>query len=78
MTKPREFWITFQPYEKDPLGPCVNILKYVATFDHEHGVHVREVMPIDWDKIWESIPDVDPENFDKIQQLVEKQLAGEE
>lgn len=36
----REFWITFKPYEKNPLGPCVNILKYVADSNHEHGLHV--------------------------------------
>lgn len=40
--KPREFWITFQPYHVNPLGPCTNVLKYVATFAHEHGLHVIE------------------------------------
>lgn len=43
--KRREFWITFKPYVEDPLGPCTNVLKYVATFAHEHGVRVREVLP---------------------------------
>ena len=40
--KPREFWITFKPFIVDPLGPCTNVLKYVATFAHEHGLHVIE------------------------------------
>lgn len=42
MSKPREWWITFQPYAINPLGPCINILKYVADFAHEYGVHVIE------------------------------------
>lgn len=41
--KPREFWITCKPYHLDPLDQCENVMKYVASYPHEYGVHVREV-----------------------------------
>lgn len=40
--KPRELWITWKPWAKDPLGPCTNVLKYVADFDHSPSLHVIE------------------------------------
>jgi len=74
MSKPREFWITYgvvsgtieiaAPPEQHL--PCVNI-------------HVREVVPIDWDKVFFGFDkDLFPMHFNLIKSRVEKQLAGEE
>ena len=44
-TKLREFWITFEPFYVNPLGQCPNVMRYVASYPHEYGVHFREVSP---------------------------------
>ncbi len=75
--KPREFWIadiekplhedSFIAYNYDPfLGPYKKI-------------HVREIMPIDWNAIKNRYrgPMMHTESWGKIKELVEKYLKGE-
>ena len=75
--KAREFWID------------LNIME-VLTPDmkrEDNDVFVREVIPINWDKVWagycelvteDKLAFLLEENINLIQELVEKQLAGEE
>lgn len=75
MSKPREFWIPMDStgqagvvWVRDPK----NYQNVPWDF-----IHVREIVPIDWDKVWKNYTGDDCYK-EKIQQLVEKQLAGEE
>lgn len=41
--KPREFWIALPPFEKDPLGPCQNVMRLCASYEFEDAKLFREV-----------------------------------
>ena len=90
MTKPREFWmdtdILDQALDNCDLGDGYKAK--VRQFPHKDMLpqltHVREVLPIDWEKVWLRYDmstvkrfnmSLDEEN--KIQELVEKALKGE-
>ncbi len=69
MTKPREFWISCPPQDNQAMT-C-----YVWGFEtKEPTTHVREVLPIDWEKVWLAF---DGKDFHQLKELVEKALAGE-
>ena len=79
MKKPREFWI------KDHGGPTFDV--EVLYTPISNSIHVREVVPIDWEKIKNEFDDhlfdngdraVFNSSWDKVKELVEKQLRGEE
>lgn len=69
--KPREFWIDLITKEVH-LGPL-----------SEQSIRVREVVPIDWERVWEGIAfnkytqHVDQPTKEMIKQLVEAQLKEE-
>ena len=77
--KPREFWISLYK-EKNILG--------AYSFEAKPGIHidpdtdeviyVREVVPIDWRKIYEDLPITWPMALLEIRKRIEKQLAGED
>lgn len=86
--KLREFWITAESFDHlngSQLRYCVD--KDPKGFDihPEQFIHVREVMPIDWEKVWNyldnwsgcSIEVSNKHYLDKLKELIEKQLAGE-
>ncbi len=69
--KPREFWLNASYWHSIDDKP----------FNRNDTVYLREVVPIDWKKVWNDYCDGldgDSDNLQLIQQLVEKQLAGEE
>lgn len=70
MSKPREFWILKEDTE--------SLLDFYPKVNPEEFYHVREVVPIDWDKVFEKVPGCHQINRILIKQLVEKHLAGEE
>jgi hypothetical protein len=71
--KPRDFYITVNEY-----GEPSHIALFEKLEDRKQ-IHAREVVIIDWNKLWEEF-DRKTTNYpkDRIQQLVEKQLMGEE
>lgn len=77
MSKPKVFWIALV---ETSLGPQWQ----VSPSKFEDAYHMREVREIDWEKVWKAYwgwhSSMKNENMyvDKIQQLVEKQLTGEE
>lgn len=73
--KPHEVWIPddiVERLKKVPIAPMLRSSKF------------REVVPINWEKVWKAYWEwhgsMKNENMyvDKIQELVEKALAGEE
>lgn len=74
MNKPREFWVAELPGKSFAVST-------VAPRPPSVRIHVREVVPIDWEKVWGEYKhewDALPEDMYKfIQQLVEKALIGE-
>lgn len=82
--KPREFWIVQNRCTGDLTG-YDSEESYQCNIEHnENLIHVRECVPIDWEKIRQEAAWMEKahyglkEIFNTIQQLVEKQLAGEE
>jgi hypothetical protein len=79
--KPREFDLYIS---EDETHVCENSVPWTEGCDWaKPDIHVREVLPIDWEKVWSEF-EKDPygapmPNFRKevLQQFVEKQLAGE-
>jgi len=76
--KAKEFWIQQYHYE-DAISEKPQ--------KDDGWIHVREVKPIEWEKVWSSLDEYFssdecthkwPGTVIKIQQLVDKQLAGEE
>ncbi len=78
--KPREFYLLgyehigkyYPAYEPDIVDPILR----------EQSIHVREVVPIDWEKVWQEYDRSGPhdgpyEDIAKIQELVERALKGE-
>lgn len=83
MSKPRDFWIGFSITGNVErlfyMEPDSESLEQYKIF--EPLIHVREVVPIDWDKVWEKYWEkFEGQNHkigdDYIQQLVEMQLKG--
>lgn len=85
MANPREFWIAFyrdfpnilSAHEFKPI-PGINIDP-----DTNEVIHVREVVPINWEKVYAILKihhgiELLPEDKKALEELVEKQLAGEE
>ncbi len=72
MSKPREFCVR-------EVVLIVNDLNEDQKQLFTDKVYIREVVPIDWNKVWDKYPeDMSDYYAEIIQQLVEKQLAGEE
>jgi len=77
--KPREFWITENGisdiYQASAVPP-----QNKSWTEQRFKIYVREVVPIDWDLIWSKYREDDIAALDteQIEQLVEKQLKGEE
>lgn len=71
--RPREFWINPSQIDK-PLYQTYNLGDAPP---YEESIHAREVLPINWGKIWSEYIEKDLLPSD-IQQLVEKALRGEE
>lgn len=72
--KPREFWVR----EAIDLfgGPCLLVYDLRLA---DKDIHVREVVPIDWEKVWKEYGGAHFwESKEQIQELIEKQLVGEE
>lgn len=67
--KPREFWLDLN----------INEVLSSDSKRESNDVYVREVVEIDWEKVWALYPFVNifKEGKNKIQELVEKQLRGE-
>ncbi len=92
--KSREFWILSDseyPDHRRSLAVHEEVFaKELAATEYwnDEIIHVREVVPnstkvkpkIDWDKVWKCCDwrNLDEEDCDNIQELVEKQLSGEE
>lgn len=87
--KPREFWIKVDWITGALRAGAVNFDLHLELNSGSKDLefHVREVVPIDWEKVWEgirqwSLPIDELESAkqmqDKIQELVEKQIKGEE
>lgn len=80
--KPREFWIakkeTLIFTDGNLLHPTIQISMAVSK-KFEGGIHVREVMPIDWERIWDSMAIIPPNKDAKeaFQEFVEQTLKGE-
>lgn len=82
--KPREFWIRENknyPEDSGPLFYCST----AAPRPPSTAFLVREVVPIDWEKLWKKFlgerlfNEINiQEQFMIIEKLVEKQLRGEE
>ncbi len=74
--KAREFWIF------DEGGPAFECS--VARFPVSHSIYVREVLPIDWRKVWWELQkwngeiELLPAIKEKIEKLVESELSGDE
>ena len=88
MTKPREFWINGINFEQ--IWPIDDMaMTCFITFnnpDRKEAILVREVVPIDWEKVWKGFEEycasdrcthLWPQSEKEIQQLIEKQLRGE-
>lgn len=73
MSKPKVFWIALVEIS---LGPQWQ----VSPSKFEDAYHMREVREIDWEKIYNNycMQTEKNDDFKLIQQLVEKQLTGEE
>ncbi len=76
--KPREFWIHRLEFNRKFNAPLVVYNKSEIKAEPDKWVHVREVVPIDWAKVWDNIQFVSFPDFQKIKQQVEKQLNGDE
>lgn len=86
--KPREFYLKFNDLCYDSKDCEVTVAQGTdANVEPHETIFVREVVPIDWEKVWEgirqwSLPIDELESAkqmqDKIQELVEKQIKGEE
>ncbi len=75
--KPREFWIGevgFLDIHQASSVPPQN----ESWAEQRFIIHVREVVPIDWKKVWEQYDGIERFDHLEIQNLIEKQLAGEE
>lgn len=77
--KAREFWI-----KRGFLDPKEGVCRIEAPTDYssEYFMHIREVKPIDWGKLWIEYHKAQKSpllqaNREIIKQLVEKQLNGE-
>lgn len=90
MKKPKDFYMPTETLES-ALDACdlgdshtAYVIQYPHRDDFDKITHVREVVEIDWGKVWKDLgkymmDDSDKTYyFDKILELVEKQLAGEE
>lgn len=80
MKKPREFWIHENGLSKIAEDYPPDYLPTDKNFSIK-VYHVREVIPIDWDKIWIKMNEefgCNPQEESKLEQLVEAQLRGEE
>lgn len=83
MGKPREFWIItlgdFTPpgvmLSKDAADMAIELIK---RSNDPNMTHVREVMEINWEKVWANYEGTERFDHIQIQELVEKQLRGEE
>ncbi len=78
--KAREFWLLGQDLISDTC--IVHLEKPEATIAHA-CIHVREVVPIDWAKVWVGFENWNRNDYvvsirEKIQKLVEKAIAGGE
>lgn len=80
--KPREFWLNEDPlYQRSPIVTDTKEemdLMYLP----DPSIHVREVVPIDWPKIWEQMRGMKvSDNWSavetKLQDLVERAIKGE-
>lgn len=74
--KPREFWtdggMVFD-FEEKELADEILI--------NPKPIHVREVIPINWEKVWSKVWEMDwniDTDIEKIQEFIEKQLRGED
>ncbi len=81
-TKPREFWIDKDAYDENLETKSQGIIAYFKKPSRANKpIHVREVVPLDWIKIWQSYNKLklhdNPGPRALIQQLVEAQLKGE-
>ncbi len=81
--KPRDFWICLPDKENyNDSGSVALDPDEFTTAAQAECIHVREVVKIDWDKVWETFSQqgecglytIDEE---MIQELVEKQLNGD-
>lgn len=76
----REFWIWPDHNAVKPVGKYLTM----TPSNKVPPIHVREVVPIDWEHVWEGIAfnkytqHVDQPTKEMIKQLVEAQLKGEE
>ena len=83
--KSRDFWFILKDNDTAQIATEALIYFSEPTQGAIKGLslHVREVIPFDWDKFWSDMNkyrDDDSDTTDyhsKIQQLVEKQLRGE-
>lgn len=76
--KLRELWVSYGFTEDQP--QFVRTYKPSTLFGGlDNWFKVREVVPLDWVKIWDHFPIwVSPDDRKRLQDLVEKQLIGEE
>lgn len=76
--KPREFWIRT---DRNGLPNAVSQTPINKKHNDDELTHVREVMRIDWEKVWDDynfVPKNHSVDRQLIKELIEKQLAGEE
>lgn len=79
--KAREFWVRSVG---DRVTLCLPVKPEIQEVEDPGTFKVREVLPIDWGKVWKKYWEwhgsMKNENMyvDKIQELVERQLRGEE
>jgi len=83
--KPREFWITLNGFTNNNR---VSDLPEKPVFKDDWVYHVREVVPIDLDKVWQThvlctlnqygLAVLGKYDRELIENIVEKQLKGEE
>lgn len=78
MNKPREFWI--EPCDTDAKS-FKDGYASLSNVEQPRTIHVREVVPIDWEKVLAEFKMRatyrDYSEFSLIQELVEKSLKGE-
>lgn len=81
--KPREFALTWvHNYVLGEYKGVTDLIIEDPTPDEleNNVVHVREVVPVDWDKVWaawQERSDTDTHHYKIIQELVEKAIRGE-
>jgi hypothetical protein len=83
MSKPKVFWVSENRCTGNLKAFYTEDACYKSLLPNDSIFHVREIGPIDWEKVWAdySILVGYKESFkvngSVVQQLVEKQLAGE-